>query len=256
MISMIRVKPLALLLLAALSCAAQQATPTKQPEKPLEITAAAEPEFDIQALIRETQQADMRPHKIGIFWWVPPEYWDLALRQQGYDAKRVHETFQPLKRYNLFLIATGEVGVGNISWNKEAEVKESLVLRDQRGNTYKPLEDVPDDLRPLFQVMKPVFKNMMGNFGEGLQFILFPMKDGAGNVFADPHKSSEIFLDVSMGAAKSTYTWRFPLTSLSPSKYCPVGKEKVEANWKYCPWHGNKLQEDAPPAKAAVPEKP
>ena len=258
MMGMVHRKLLVLILFATLSCVAQQAAPTKQPDKPPEITAAAEQEFDAEGLIRETQQVDMRPHKIGIFWWVPAEYWDLALRQEGYDRERIRETFQPFKRYNLFIIATGDMGIGNISWSKEAEVKKGLVLRDQRGNTYKPLEEIPDDLRPIIEVMKPVFKNMMGNFGEGLQFIVFPMKDAAGNVFADPHKSSEIFLDVSesMGATSTTYAWRFPLTSLSPPKYCPVGKEKVEANWKYCPWHGNKLQEDAAPVKAAVPAKP
>lgn len=95
--------------------------------------------------------------------------------------------------------------------------------------------------------MKPMLKNMMGSMGEGLQFLLFPSADSTGKVFADPHKSSEIYLDVSdiMGTASSTYTWRLPLSSLSQAKYCPVGKERVEANWKFCPWHGVKLTEDA-----------
>lgn len=257
MIDMTHRKLLAIILFATLSSAAQQAAPTKQLDKPPAITHTAEPEFDIQALMKETEQVDMRRHRVGIFWWVPPEYWDASLRQQGYNSERVKETFQPFKSYNLFIIAVGEMGVGDISWSKEAEVKKGLVLRDQRGNTYKPLEEVPEDLRPIIEVMKPVFKNMMGNFGGGLQFVLFPTKDGSGNVFADPHKSSEIFLDVSdlMGPPTSTYAWRFPLTSMSPPKYCPVGKEKVEAHWKYCPWHGNKLEEDAS-AKAANSTKP
>ena len=93
--------------------------------------------------------------------------------------------------------------------------------------------------------MRPIFKNMLGNFGEGMQFVVFPLKDGAGNVFADARKSSEMSLDVVdlMGAPTSTYSWKFPLTSLVPPKFCPVGKERVEANWKYCPWHGNKLED-------------
>jgi hypothetical protein len=253
---------LAIFLLATLASAAQQvSTPVKQAARsnpPAETTTSTEPELDIQAIAKETEQLDMRRHKMGIFWWVPPDFWDATLRQQGYTSEQVRKVFQPFRNYNLFMVAVGDMGVGNISWTKEPEVKRSILLRDQRGNTYKPLEEVPTDIGPIIELMRPIYKNMMGNFGEGLQFMIFPAKDGAGNVFADPRKSSEFSLDVAdlMGTPKSTYTWRLPLSSMMPPKYCSVGKEKVEANWKYCPWHGNKLEEDAAPANAAVPAKP
>ena len=40
-----------------------------------------------------------------------------------------------------------------------------------------------------------------------------------------------------------TMEWKLPLTSISTPKHCPVGKESVQANWKYCRWNGVKLGE-------------
>ena len=253
-------KLLVTFLLASLSCAAQQASQPPKPAAtstppPAEATTAAEPELDLPALAKETEKVDMHLHKIGIFWWVPPDYWLAALRQQGYNAEQAHNVLQPFRQYNLFIVGTGDLGVGDVSWVKEPEVKKNLLLRDQHGNKYKPMEEVPADIGAIIEVMKPIFKNMMGNLGGGLQFMVFPLKDGAGNVFADARKESEIFLDVSdlMGPGTMTYTWRFPLTALVPAKYCPAGKEKVEANWKYCPWHGVKLSTDPEAQPAATP---
>jgi hypothetical protein len=249
-----------ILLLAGVCCAQQTAAPTKPGAKsPAGETAAVpSPGVDLQALVKETEQVDMQAHKMGVFWWVPIDFWEASLRAQGYSstlATSARKTFEPFGAYNVFLIAVGDMGVGDIAWMAEKELKKNIVLRDQHGNTYKPLEELPEDITPMVEIMKPIFKGMMGNFGAGLQFILFPAKDKEGNRFADPRKSSDLFLDVTglMGAPTSTYTWRLPLTSLTPPKYCPAGKEKVEASWKYCPWHGVKLTEDAPAAPVAAP---
>ena len=247
MIGMIKTMRLVMVLLASLTCAAQQPSPAGKPTPAPETQVATEPTLDIQTLVKETEQVDMRRRKIGIFWWVPPEFWEISLRQQGYDSEQARKVFQPFKNYNLFMISVGDLGPGNVTWAKDPDLKKKVRLRDARGNPYKPLPEVPQDISLVVELMRPIFKNMMGNFGEGLQFEVFPVKDGAGNVFADAHKQSEIYLDVTdmMGSPMSTYTWRFPLTALSAPKHCPVGKEKVEANWKYCPWHGNKLEDQA-----------
>jgi hypothetical protein len=252
----------ALLLLTALSCMVQQpSTSAKAQAKPTtktETLTVAAPDLDVQALIKETEQVDMRRGKIGIFWWVPPDYWSTVLRQQGYTSEEAIKAFEPFRKYNLFMIAVGDMEGGSATWMNEPEIKKNVALRDQHGNGYKPLLEVPEDLRVLLNYMKPAFKNMMGNFGEGLQFVVFPVKDAGGNIFADAHKNSEIFLDVTdlMGPPTSTYSWRFPITALSPPKYCPAGKEKVEANWKYCPWHGIKLIEDVSAVSTSGEAKP
>ena len=256
MAAMISKKLVFILLLANLAAAQKTppalSTPTPLAKPSLALPETKQPEMDLQSLMKETEHIDMRRHRMGIFWWVPPDYWELSLRQQGYDRDRMGTIFDPFKKYNLFIVAIGDVRPGDVTWREEADVKKSLILRDQHGNTYKALEETPAEMASVVELMKPVFKRMMGNFGGGLQFIFFPLKDSAGNVFADPYKSSELFLDVPdfVETGPVTYTWRFPLTALSPAKFCPVGKEKVEAHWKYCPWHGNKLMDDA--GQAAV----
>lgn len=253
---------LAVFLFFTLSSIAQQtpppATQALKSAPSSESNTSTTHELDTQAIVKETEQVEVLRHTMGVFWWVPTEFWEAAVRKQGYSSEEAHKVFLPFRGYNVFIVAVGDLGVGNSSWIGELDLKKSLVLRDQHGNSYKALAEVPSDVRAIVEVMKPVLKNMLGNFGEGLQFVVFPARDPGGNVFADPLRSSEISLDVAdlMGMPTRTYTWRLPLSSLLPPKYCPVGKEKVEANWKYCPWHGNKLQEDAAPTKAAVPTNP
>jgi hypothetical protein len=255
-VGMISRKLIPLLLLASFAAAQQvpntapKTEPKAEKSEPktilLDLQPTKEPEFDTQAVVKETEFVDSRNHKMGIFWWVPSEFWEISLQKQGFSAENAKKAFAPFKKYNLFIVAVGDMGVGNFSWMNDADIKKRVLLRDQKGNTYTPIDEVPEEAASIVDVMKPMLKNMMGRMGEGMQFLLFPSVDSTGKVFADPHKSSEIYLDVSdvMGTASSTYTWRLPLSSLSQAKYCPVGKERVEANWKFCPWHGVKLTED------------
>lgn len=257
MIAMHYRKLLTVFLLATLSCLGQSKPDAKPPIKvtaPAVSSGTATPTIDLQALVKETEQVDMQRRKIGMFWWVSYEFWEAVSQQQG-QRDEVTKAFLPFKNYNVFVVAIGSVGIGQATWADESEIKKNIVLRDQHGNTYKPLPEAPEDMRPLVSLMQPIFKSMLGNFGEGMQFMVFPLKDGAGNVFADARKSSEMSLDVTglMGEPTSTYTWKFPLTALSPPKYCPVGKERVEANWKYCPWHGNKLEDLSVAPGASAP---
>jgi hypothetical protein len=260
MIGVIHRKLSALLLITTL-CSGQQASspakPAANPTTTVEITLSEEPEIDIQAIVKETEQVEVRRLKMGVFWWVPTEFWEASVRKQGFSAEQARKVFLPFRSYNVFIVAVGDLGLATASWTGEADLKKSLLLRDQHGNTYKPLAETPNDVGAMVEVMRPVFKNLLGSVGEGLKFVLFPAKDPGGNVFADPRKSSEIFLDVSelMGISTRTYTWRLPLSSIMPPKYCPIGKEKVEANWKYCPWHGNKLDEE-PHAPVGAPVNP
>src|SRR5262245_55134160 len=130
MISMIQKKQLVMILLTSLSCAAQQPAPAAKPAptatppmRTPETQVATEPTFDFQAIVKGNEQVDMRRRKMGIFWWVPPEFWEISLRQQGYDSEQARKVFQPFKGYNLFMVAVGDLGVGNIAWAKEADVK-------------------------------------------------------------------------------------------------------------------------------------
>jgi hypothetical protein len=219
-------------------------------------TSSSGDKIDTNALIKETQQIDQRNGKIAVFWWIPPDFWEASAISSGTSPAEAKRIFAPLRGYNLFVVAVGGTGIGTINWHSEAEVRANVVLRDRSGNTYKPLDQVSADAQSLSNIIKPVFKNILGPMAEGLHLLFFPGTDNAGKEIANPRERSELSLVVAnlMGPGNSAYTWRLPLTSLLPPKYCPVGKEKVDVNWKYCPWHGNKLDNDSTPASTPSPK--
>jgi hypothetical protein len=82
---------------------------------------------------------------------------------------------------------------------------------------------------------------------QNMQIYFFPGTDKMTKPIADPLApgSFSVVMTNILGTKESVYEWKLPLTSWSPPRYCPVGKERVEASWKYCPWHGVKLDEPA-----------
>lgn len=240
-------------LLLVLATAAASAQSAASPAAPAQVSAnrqteaGSEERTDITALIKETQQTDNRNGKLGVFWWAPTEYFEQAAISSGASPGQARRSFAALQSYTLIIVAVGEIGFGNIDWLPEEKVRGNILLRDASGNIYKPLDKVSADAQGFADLMKPMMKNMLGPMGDGIHYLFFPSKDALGNSLANPRERSEFSVQVTdlMGPGKTNYTWRLPLSSLLPPKYCPVGKERVEANWKYCPWHGNKLDDPA-----------
>jgi hypothetical protein len=216
---------------------------------------SSEPEADLPSLVRETQKIETRNNKIGMFWWIPTEFWEIGWKKQGHSSEDARKKFLPLRKYNLFLIAAGTNETGNIKWRTEEEVRKATVLFDSNGNIYRPIEVVPLDIQSLLDTLKPTLKAMQSSFRESSYFLLFPTTDPAESTSANSLKPSEISMQVRnlMGPSANIYAWRLPLSSLSPPKYCPVGKEQLEPSWRYCPWHGIKLPDEATEQPAATP---
>ncbi|MFY9673022.1 MAG: hypothetical protein WAK13_01160, partial [Terriglobales bacterium] len=90
-----------------------------------------------------------------------------------------------------------------------------------------------------------VFANAMGRAGENFAILFFPAKTKAGKRIADemsPGSFSVVLKDV-IGEPEDVFLWRTPLTSFTAPRYCPVGGERVHADWNYCPRHGVKLDQ-------------
>jgi hypothetical protein len=243
--------------LVASAMLAQQPAASSASSKPAAATTAEDPadQVDLSALAKETEQIDQRTGKMGMFWWTPIEFWEQSAIKQGVSPGQARRQFQAMRDYNVFIIGIGDMGGMGIDWQPAEVIHKSVSLRDQAGNVYRPLESVSSDVEMFVGILKPILKGMLGPMGEGIQIVFFPVKDKTGKIFADPFRASEFSLLVAdvMGPKVATYTWRLPVSALLPAKYCPVGKERVEANWKYCPWHGNKLDADATPAAPPTP---
>jgi hypothetical protein len=231
-----------------------------QPQKPEAVRNQQPVAFDMPALIKETQQLDQRNHKMAIYWWVPVEFFEHAIIiSSDTSPERARTMYAPLRDYTIFIIAYGEFQFADIQWSTEEVVRKAVVLRDQAGNIYKPLEKVSREVQEYADSMKPALTGALGEMGKGMHIFFFPHKDSNGREIANPFKRGEFSLITTglMDPEATTYTWKLPINSLAPPRFCPVGKERIDARWKYCPWHGNKLEDEPEPiTPEAPPPKP
>jgi hypothetical protein len=95
-------------------------------------------------------------------------------------------------------------------------------------------------------VMKPVFANMMGQFGQNTIFVVFPGKGADGDQLIDPYKEGQL----SFVENGHSFSWRLPLGSLLPDETCPKCGEVLPGNYKFCPYDGTKLEPVPVPASS------
>lgn len=196
---------------------------------------------DLNALTNETQKMSPEADHMALVWWIPEEYWQVALSQNPGTSKQQTEQFvQTIRPYVVFAVVDGKIGsFGGVTYKSEETVRSTIQIVDEKGTVFRPLADekVDPDTRNILAIMKPILSNMMGKLGENMHFVVFPAKDTAGRRLADPYREGT--LSLKLGA--DTYKWRLPLGSLMPPKTCPVDGEVLNGAWKFCPWHGDKL---------------
>ena len=201
---------------------------------------------DTPDMLRETQQSVHEHGYVGMIWWIPFEYWE---HESGAEAAA---NLKALKEYTLVGAFAGKISsLGAIDFIPGDDLRKKILLRDEDGNEYAAISEISQDAKLLQGMLKPVFANAIGRAGENFELLFFPAKTKNGQLIASPTGRgtfSVVIKDV-VGVPQSVYQWRTPLTSLTPPKYCPVGKEQVNANWAYCPWHGVALSGDQPKAK-------
>jgi len=171
---------------------------------------------------------------VAILWWMPAEYFEASGHARA-------DAFQAFRNNTVVAVIFGKVQpFGIMDFVAVDKIRPAVTMLDSKGIEYKPSEKITDDVRVPLEMFKPVFSASLGKMGENIQFLVFPGKDGSGNRIADPRAARDFSLHVKelTGEADNVVTWRLPLSGFFPPKYCPVGKEKVEASWKFCPWHG------------------
>ncbi|HEX3586776.1 MAG TPA: hypothetical protein VH024_12315 [Candidatus Angelobacter sp.] len=116
-------------------CQQPSATPDKKTSSGGVISGIinSEPAVDLPSLVRETQKIETRNNKIGMFWWIPTDFWEISWKKQGHSSEEAREKFLPLRKYNLFLIAAGTTETGNIKWRTEEEIRKGIVLFEPDG---------------------------------------------------------------------------------------------------------------------------
>jgi len=202
---------------------------------------SAASEIDVDDLIQECQRSVRGKRRAGLVWWIPPEFWEASSESNAADTKALVDA---LRKYTMVAVAYGKVGpIGTIDWVPAAEIRTKTFLRNASGEEFSPLESVSTEAQILQGVLRPVLAGAIGKLGENLEILYFPAEDQKGVPLADPRgqRSFSVVLRLPEGEGESVFEWRLPLTSLVPPRFCPVGKERLKADWDYCPWHGSRL---------------
>lgn len=207
------------------------------------VQSPAAQDVNFPAFIKEIQQTPNHPGYAGIVWWIPNQYWEISAQRSGLSLEKAQQRYASLKKYTVVAVAIGKIGIGNVNWLPETDIRDNILLRDSAGNNYPPVQKIDGDAEGLASILKPVFSNLLGSMGQNIQFLFFPATDKMAKPIADPLEqgSFSVIIAKPIFGDEEALEWKLPLTTLSPPKYCPAGKERVQANWKYCPWHGVKL---------------
>ncbi len=224
-----------------------QATPPTQEKK----DAAADKSWKVHTtddpeILRETQLGINFNGHAGLVWWIPFEFWVNAIAKNGISVDQARKNLSALQEYTIVGAFLGKVSsLGSVDYVSPADLQKKIFIRDSEGQDYAPLVELTGDAKNLADVMKPMLANAMGRAGENFAMIFFPAKGKTGKKIADATSKGQfsVVLKDMVDEPETIFFWRTPLTSLSTPRYCPAGKERVHADWDYCPWHGVKLED-------------
>lgn len=201
-----------------------------------------EGKIDVNALIQETQRTRQTDNEMILVWWIPLDYWRISFEQNPNMTAAQRESFlDVLRPYILVMAVDSKMGMfGGFTFEPEATLLDNIELVDRAGVQYRPLRSdmIDADIKNLLSMMKPVMANMFGPLGQNMHFVLFPAKNKKGQDIALPDREGALTIRI----RNNEFKWRLPLGSVVPPKACPADGEKLNGAWKFCPWHGLKLQ--------------
>jgi hypothetical protein len=202
-------------------------------------------DVDSGVLTQELQRAS-NDQGIVVAWWMPAEFWAVALgNEKSLTPAQMEEVMKILRQYTFIAVVDGEVGGAAVDFRDRAAVAKSLSVEvvDGAGKTRKvvPVEPVPEDVQPLLQVLVPAMGAAMGNLGRNLHFFVFLDQEKDLRIFS-PFDAGSVVVKLSGRERREDITLSIdrPVDSLLVPRMCANGKP-AHVSWKFCPWDGKKL---------------
>lgn len=199
-------------------------------------------EQEFMELIKELYHVKKNDRKIQMAFWLPYEYWEIAFKHSESITPEVSQQILSIvKDYNIFLVNNLVINEydGLISKGR-AEILSDLALTDGAGNRYLPLAEdrITTEMKSLESALMPFLAKTIGQLGDGMIILYFPVKDKNGKPFLNAKGKGDF--NIQQGGA--TFEWKLPLAAFSPPIFCPIDQEKLNARWNYCPTHGVKVK--------------
>jgi len=174
--------------------------------------------IDFDQFVSDTQKTFKAEDNEIIVWWMPTEFWIIASQDDpDPDKDEIIQSLQNLLNpYSIFIVSDSKTGIfGGITSTSAEHIKENIRL-NLVNKMLSPLPEkkISPDVRNLFAILQPMYSMMLGQYGEGLKFIVFDGMDARGNRYLDPKSHSSF----SVIYKHHTYDWKLPLVSFFTSK--------------------------------------
>lgn len=190
-----------------------------------------------EKMLEEIQYTRQSQGNLKLVWWIPADYWELAIGENGgATPEQIAYIKDLLEEYTIIIAGDYTINGTDFKVNK---LNNGVTLYGLQGEKVPLLKDSQIDAKVAIiinEVLKPLFTEMAGKMGSGMSFFVYNNKKD-GKIMIDPRKAGEFKVEVN----KDVFTWQLPLVSLLSDKTCPVNQEKLPGNYVYCPIHGNKL---------------
>lgn len=200
--------------------------------------------FTVDDFIGAIQKTKDSGDTMKMVFWLPTEFWEVVNSSEpDYDTVGVRYIEDLVKDYIILAAVDGFFDAEGSQFQSEAEMRKTIRIIDKHNNVHAPLSEieVPKALTHVISSMKPLFANMLGDLGRGFNFYYFQVRDAHNKALIEARQKGAFTVRLN----NSDFQWSLPLSVYGPRLYCPVDKEKMNAEWSYCPFHGNKLQTQA-----------
>jgi hypothetical protein len=200
---------------------------------------------DLQKIGQDVQRVRQEKGNLDMIFWMPSEYWEASFTANaGLTPEKQKELTEGLDKYLIFAVLEGKLGLtgGVMATSKEQLMKKITVTAQRQKLTPLAETEVSENVRGLLQIMKPIFAKMLGQMGQGMEFIVFQGQNEKGERYADPKQGG--FLVLNLG--EKEFKWRLPLGCFLPTKYDPKTREEFPGNYEFSPFTGTKLVTEKP----------
>lgn len=202
--------------------------------------AAQDQKPDATQLVLECMKISNVDGELNVLLWMPEEFWRVSSASNpNASQSQVDLIIKVIHPYTIVAVSSGKTGPFAVTYRTEAEVRDLVRLKDNKGNTYSPLpEDQLDPSVPgLFALLKPVIARTAGPAAQNIYFYAFPGSTKDGTRICDPTKEGSC--EVEVGTRQ--FKWRLPLSFALPRQKCPTCGEMLSGAYKFCPYDGTKL---------------
>ncbi len=206
---------------------------------------AQEIKVDLGKFTQELQYNEQSGDNMRLIWWIPTEFWVESFRDANMTQAQKDEFILAVDDYIVVAVIDGELNpLGGSKWRSVEEIKKNLTVKVGEGEPESPLatSEIAEGTNTMMAVMKPMFRKMLGDFGNGLEMICFRGKDDDKQRLLDPRETGHF----SVNYKGKDYNWRLPLGTLLAPKFDAETGERFPGNFIFSPFTGERLVDVAP----------